>query len=1071
MAESIGTRTIRLDFTKSRIHGRQKEIETLRQSYLRVVDSRKPEIVLLRGYAGSGKSVLAETLRSFVPQGFFLSGKYDEIRSPQPFSAIADAFSTLSDALSKSTEVASIRDDLDRKIGDDLAYLVKLVPSITLLVDVNTTEGAKNNAIEQHNWGFERIKVAFRDFIRVLAKNSITIVLFIDDLQWADASSLELLQFVMTDQKTKGLLFLGAYRDDEVDASHQLGIRLREITKSPYDVAEIEVRSLDVDTVNKMIADITATAASESETQELAMAVHQKTSGNAFFTLQFLGKLQDEQVIFWSDETRSWHWDTEKVLADASADNVVDLVAHKIAGLSEDAADLLKVASCFGSYFYFDLVSALVVKNRPGCDEEAVHQALAKALNRLVMEGLVVQRDEDFRCVFAHDKVQQGAYALIEDETERQRNHLRIGRLLQRLYSVPQVSRDWMYLVYIDQLNRGAGLIENTDDRVKLALENLEAATKVVSQAAFAHASRYLKYGLSLMDGLDGWTNYYELQLDLQSTLAEVLYCVGDLEACEECCDEVTSHAKRVQDKFRVYITKIDALGSGLKLEDAISFGFEVLRDLGVPFPKRPNQSLVLFNFFTTSMKLRGKTDEEILGLPVISDEIKLFAMDIISSLLMHAYPMDKDAEIGIMTMRLIQITLKYGLSKHSSRAFAAWAYLQGSLFYFDEAMRFGKLASKFATRFENPACEGRCLLTNSCFVWHLKRPMYENLDSLLKSHQYGMEYGDICSGSLAAGCYTMMYFYSGLPLGRLLKDADAFSDQQQRYKQAAGEPLVVVAHQAALNLMGFAADPVKLTGTAMDQDEYLSEANNANTQKIKIQTLYMVLIMVACYFDDFKVAGEAAEKLWNSQQKVDGPNFYIPSYLMFKSLVCLQNWSTTNERKFKKHARLSLKELEKWEQSGANNIRHRLLLLQAENEALKPNHNPEIVKVMFDEAISMARRSGFNHDVALFNERAGRYLTKQLQPQSAFQYLKRSALQYAQWEARGKVEHMLSKYFFTKLGSKDADWLDGQPMDPADPKTVSDSKSSVYGMGIRRSREPIDASNRLSQLQETGER
>ena len=1046
-----------LDFNKSRIHGRQREIKILRESFSRVVDSRKPEIVFLRGSAGSGKSVLAETVKLVVPSGFFFAGKYDEIRSPQPFSAIVDALSTIMNALRNCTDVGAIRNDLQCKIGDDLLYLKQLIPSITTFVDLTLGEAAAVE-MKHKNWRFERIKVAFRDFICVLARNDITIALFLDDLQWADVSSLQLLQFVLTDCRLKGLFFVGAYRENAIHTSRQLAIRVRDIqTKSPFLVAVIDVQNLDVDTVNSLIADLFAST--PFATKPLASVVHQMTDGNAFHTLQFLRMLEDEQLLYWSADEHSWKWKLHKIKGSVAIEGVVELVRTKIARLPKDAQDLLTVASCFGSSFNYDLVAALISKDREdcdkNCDKNVVRKGLEVASEMAVAKGLLIRRRGQSKCMFTHDKVQQGAYSLIEDKKLRQLMHLRIGRLLRRLHAIPTATREWMFLAFVDQLNRGRALIDDEKERLELAQLNLDAAKRVIAQSSFSSARRYVLCGLDLLDDLNGWVNHYALQLDMQSTLAEILYCFGDMEESVESCDIVMVQAKCIEDKHRVYIVKLDALGSNLRMLDALSFGFEVLRELGEGFPRRPNQFHICLNFVKTSRLLKGRTDQSLLNIPVMTDKSKLFVLDLISAMIEHAYPLNKDYEVSLLCMRVIQLTLKYGLSKHGSRAFSVWAYFQGRFFEFQEASRFANIASTLDERFKNPACEGRTILTNTCFVSHQTMQLQDQLDPFLKAHQYGMEYGDICHAALAAGCYLLTLFLCGRPLSQLVEDAEAFEYQVRRYRQVTGECMILLAHQAALNLMGQSENPTKLSGSVMDQDVYLN-SDDSNTVRVQVQTLWLFLLIVSCVYDDLEVAGLADENLWKLKCGVDGSNFYMPAYLMTMSLVSWDVWKTAKQRKFKRQSRSHFKELEQWANKEACNTKHKMILLRAEREGWKAGQQPVSVKVLYDEAIALAKRSGFTHDLALANERAGKFFLRVGEKDQALLYFRRAIIHYGEWEAYGKADQMVQKYFTELNGEEEPPWFQTgcnyKLSKHGNSYTTRESKgSSHYGMGIRR--------------------
>lgn len=1045
---------------------------------------------LLKGYAGVGKTVLAETVREHVEPGYFLYGKYDEIRPPQPFYGFVDAFSALHETLERRDDLSAIRNDVECKIGEDFLFLRDLCPRIIDVLDVDRitsssqqqdASSSQQDAFVQRNWVFERMKVALRDFIRVLAKHGATIALVIDDLQWADASSLELLQYLLTDKRVKGLLFVGVYRDYEnvAEASPQLQIRMREILdKSPFQQTHIEVKNLSENGVNDVIADVLALA--PGVTQALAHAVFGKTRGNAFHTLQFLGRLKDDYLVY-RGENGEWDWHLEDIRSDTREYNVEALVSHQMVRFDDSTKVLLRVASCFGSHFYINVVDDIVRQMHQERGDQGTHstfqgqrdeshhedgaeelfpQEWKEVLDNLIHKGLV--RGEVGKYLFTHDKVRQAAYNLFEDNNVRLSMHRRIGIHLQNLHNNSETRQEWMFLASVDQLNLGCELTtEEEQQLLKFAKLNLRAAKIVSERAAFAPALDYLNKGVEMLRGMDGWNHHYKMQLQMQSARAQVLYCIGNMDECEECCDEVIDHARKPKDKHEVWIVKIDALGSSLKFSDALHFGFQVLRDLGEKFPRKPRKQHLILAFLRTSLLLRGKTDNDLLGLRDMKDHSKLCALEVISSLAMHAFPFNKEVEVGLLIIRMIQITLKHGLSKHSSRAFSAWAYLQGSFFKFEESLRFARLADKLVVHARShfragKDCEGRSVLTNSVFVWHLREALSKQFDHLLKSHQFGMETGDIVHASLAAGCYTMAYFFSGCPLGRLLEDAKVFEEQQKRYKQAAGAPLVVVYHQAALNLMGQSANPVVLTGDAMNQEEYLRSLN-ANTARIKVQTLWLGLLIVSSLYGDTQVAGETAEQLWKFRTKVDGPSFYIPGYLMFMSIACLDFWRNSGQRKFKKQSRLHLKELETWVKKEAANTKHKLLLLQTEHEVVKQDRSPAQIKVLYDDAIYHANRAGFTQDAAFACERAGKFFRGEGDSVKGYYYLRRATEFYFAWEAWGKTRQMLQTHWGVNAEHQQApEWIHQGMRATRQRNLAPPAPPSVWGMGIRERPQPM---------------
>ena len=778
----------RLDFAKSRLYGRDHEIDLLHGAYERVKSTGETEVVLLSGPSGSGKSALAtRALRGVVPSAHLLVGKYDELRSPKPFSAITDAFSALcmSLAISNDDTTSVIAKELKSRMEDDLSYLRSLLPNLDTLCGENDLDDGKRLSLQSsrqvaNKWSFERIKVAFRDFIRIVSKHSTAIALFLDDMQWADTGSLDLLEFFFRDELTRGILFVGAYRDDEVNQSHPLHFHIRTIRqRSPFNIQDIKVGNLDVNSTNLLIADLIdeASSSSSNRTIPLSEVVHHKTHGNAFFTVQFLRMLQDTKLLVFSVETFRWEWDIDRIAGDTSiADNVVDLINSKIGTLSTFTEQFLKIAACFGSYFQLDVVADLLEKENEASGKypEPTKLLVDKAVKELVEEGLIIHRADSLHFRFAHDRVQEAAYALVPDGVEKEQLHLRIGKLLQEIFDPSDPTRHWVQLVFVDQLNRSIDLIADEESRLQLARYNLEVATKVASQSAFTPAARYLKSGLKLLDGLDGWVNHHDLQLNLETSLAEVAYSIGDVETCSKCISTVLARARCTEDKYRAFIVHIDLLGSQDKINQAVDFGFSVLRELGERIPRKVNQFHVIKLLLKCGRLAKGMSDEDFLALPTMTDKKKLFTLKIMSKLNTYCFLARRVAENGLISLRPFQMSLEHGLSKYSAHALSVYSYVLATRFRVDDVHRFGCLALEISKKYPSRSVDVQTLNAVHSLCIHLRKPLHSSLDGILKAYQYGMEAGDLHHAGLASGIYAMMYFYCGLPLAPLVEDAEA---------------------------------------------------------------------------------------------------------------------------------------------------------------------------------------------------------------------------------------------------------------------------------------------------------
>ena len=1011
----------RLHFSPSKLHGRDDETQLLRDAYKRVKETRIPELVFLKGTAGTGKSALAScSLQDVVEDGFLVSGKFNQLQSPQPLSAIVDAFSSLCKTLAlRNDDCANIvKRDLNYIMKDDGAFLTKVLPAAKMLL---TTKKKKKKTRKEDGeavgskWSFERVKVALRDFIRIATNNKSTaIALLIDDLQWADTGSLELLESFFCDPQTEGLLFVGTYRHNKVDHGHPLMIHMRDIqAHSPFRLHEVLVDNLSVDTVNQLIAD--ATKSKPEWTLPLAKVVHQKTNGNAFFTVQFLSMLQDSGRLFFSTTSFCWCWDLDAISGDTSiADNVVDLITNKIENLPKATAAFLKVAACFGSYFDLDVVSKLFLNegDEPELIERMRVDELDEAVKEVEEQGLVSRREGSSKYKFVHDKVQQAAYSLIPEDTTKQKLHLHIGRLLQRLHNPADPDRTWMFLVFVNQLNRSMDLITEERSRVQLARYNLEVATKVAYRSAFFPACRYLEAGLCLVKGLDGWNRYYNLLLRLYSSLAEVAYCIGDNKRRSESVSMVLKHAKSVEDKYRVFEVRMDSLGSHHDVNRGVDFGLAVLRELGVKLPRKIRKFHLYKVFWQCRKRVKQMNDEDLLALPVLTDKKIMFALRIMSSVSTYAWLAKRQDEYGYLSLLIFLMSMRDGLNVYSSYGFAVYGHAMGSFLNVDEAYRFGLLALEISKRFHSRSNDSRTYITVSCFLLHLRTSLQHCLDWLLKAHQCGMETGQLYHASLASGTYAMVYFYCGLPLQPLIEDASAFSQQVARYNHTTSLHVVFGFHQAALNLVGQCQNPSVLSGEAFDQDEYLVlpiVKENLN----QLLTVWVIAQMVSFIYNDMDVSCAMAEKVWKYRQtQIDGTIVHAPSMAMFNHLCALFMWRKKQRRRFKRVARKQLAEVESWVKKKVLNIQHKLLLMQAEDKAVSNKHNRDEVKKLYDDSIAMAARTGFPNDGALAAERAGQYFLQAGETELAMDYLTRSRSLYRSWGALGKVNQMSNTYY-----------------------------------------------------------
>ena len=536
-----------------KLYGREREIETLLAAFDRVVTSGRLELVLVSGYSGIGKSAVVNELHKALvpPRGLFASGKFDQYRRDIPYATLAQAFrSLIRRLLGKSeAELQHWRDRFRQALDPNGLLIVDLVPELKLIIGAQppVPELAPQDAQN-------RFQLVFRRFIEVFARPEHPLALFLDDLQWLDAATLDLIEHLLTHAEVRHLLLVGAYRDNEVSPSHSLLRTLGTIRKAGGRIQEIVLAPLGLDGIGQLVAD--AIHSEPERTRPLAQLVEEKTGGNPFFAIQFLTALAEEGLIAFDPIAQAWQWDIGRIRARRYTDNVVDLMTGKLKRLSATTQDALKKLACLGNVA--DIATLALVH---GKTEDAMHSALQEA----VRAGLVFREDRTYR--FLHDRIQQAAYSLIPDE-QRADLHLSIGRALLASMTADELTEHLFDVA--NQFNRGAARPIDRDEKPQVAAIDLRAGRKARASAAFESACVYLASGMALLDERD-WSSQYELMFSLRLERAECEFLAGNFDTAEQLIVELLQRGISKVDQAAVYHLKI--LLHTVKSENAASRG------------------------------------------------------------------------------------------------------------------------------------------------------------------------------------------------------------------------------------------------------------------------------------------------------------------------------------------------------------------------------------------------------------------------------------------------------------------------------------------------------------------
>ncbi|HMF36504.1 MAG TPA: serine/threonine-protein kinase PknK, partial [Isosphaeraceae bacterium] len=469
-----------------KLYGREREIDALLAAFDRVVANGTPELVLVSGYSGIGKSSVVNELHKVLvpPRGLFASGKFDQYKRDIPYATLAQAFQSLVRPLlgQSEAELGRWRNALSEALGPNGQLIVNLVPALELVIGKQPSVPDLPPRDAQN-----RFQMVFRRFLGVFARPEHPLALFLDDLHWLDTATLDLLEHLVTHSEVRHLLLVGAYRDNEVGPAHPLLRTLEAIRKAGAHVQEIVLTPLGLDDVGRLVAD--ALRCEPERVRPLAQLVHEKTGGNPFFAIQFFTALAEEGVLAFDTVAPAWQWNIDRIRARNYTDNVVDLMAGKLKRLSATTQEALKQVACLGN------VAEIATLNLVhGESEEAMHAALWEAVHA----GLVLHQESAYK--FPHDRIQQAAYSLIPEE-HRAEVHLRIGHVLRSSLTADGLAEHLFDVA--NQLNRGAALLSDRDEKAQVATINLRAGRKAKASAAYSSACVYLAAGMALLDESD----------------------------------------------------------------------------------------------------------------------------------------------------------------------------------------------------------------------------------------------------------------------------------------------------------------------------------------------------------------------------------------------------------------------------------------------------------------------------------------------------------------------------------------------------------------------------------------
>ena len=971
-----------------KLYGRDREVEMLLAAFDRVAGQNRTELVLVSGYSGVGKSSIVNELHKALvpPRGIFAAGKFDQYKRDVPYATLAQAFQTLIRQIlgRKESEIAYWRSALLEALGSNGQLVINLIPEIELIIGAQQPV-ADLSPQEAH----ARFQLLFRRFLGVFARPEHPLALFLDDLQWLDAGTLMLFEYLVTEPDVRHVIFIGAYRDNEVDPTHPLARTIERLQTGGAKIQNIVLQPLTQNDVSQLVAE--SLCGEPERVDSLARLIFEKSDGNPFFTIQFVSELEEEGLLSFDSNAAAWQWDIDRIRAKGYTDNVVDLMVGKLNRFPNATQESLKQLACLGNSAEFELLRTVYKDS-----EEKMHDHLWEA----VRGGLVFRSENSY--LFLHDRVQEAAYSLIPAEL-RSQAHLRIGRILAN--NTPPERLEETVFDIVNQLNRGSYLIADVIEREQAAELNLIAGRRAKSSAAFASALKYLHAGSSLLSEKT-WDCNYELIFSIESLLAECEVLTAEMVSAENRLTMLAQRARSRHDFAVVTRLQLTLYTTLDRSDRAIEVFLDYLRRNGTEWLPHPTREDVMLEYHRVWSLLGNRQIEDLVDLPLLEDPDVLDMLDVFTDIVHPAMFYDENLST-LVACRMVCLSLEYGNCDASCFGYVWFGMFTGPrLDNYKNGFRFGQLGYELVEKRNLMRHQARTYISFGTFTpW--ARHAKEGRDLIRRTFEVAYRTGDLTFSAYSWHSLITNYLTVGDPLLEVQSEAE----KSLAFNKKAGFGLVVENAGAQLGLIRTLRGLTSTFG-CFDTDDY-NEADTehrfaSNTALVLSEFFYWTRKLQARFLaGDYAKAVEASLKahklLWPAASQVETGDFRF-----FAALARAAAWNSASSEGRRVHLdalKDHHRQLEVWAQHCPANFGTRTALVSAEvarieGRLLDAEH-------LYETAIRSAQENGFVHCEAVANECAAQFYSARSFTKIAHVYLRDARHCYLRWGADGKVQQL----------------------------------------------------------------
>ncbi|MCL6259022.1 AAA family ATPase [Aquiflexum sp. TKW24L] len=973
------------------LYGRENQVRQLNETFQRVMEDEKI-LMLVYGNSGVGKSVLVEQLyRPVIKEGgFFLSGKFDQLRTDVPYFAFSQALGRLVNQilLLNEKDLAHWKHELSRLLHPIGRVLFDIIPGLEKLLESEPELPVLNGVEAQLRFNY-----AMSNLFQAFSDSGKPLVIFIDDLQWSDLSSLNLMRNILSNKDLTNILIIGAYRDNEITTGHLFLQFKMEIEKLGILPEEIHLDNLQYEDIQRLVTN--TLGKSKSALDELVKIVDKKSGGNALFVNQFLKAIYKNEMLHYDSVESAWKWDTEKLMGYNVEGDIVNLFLETIKKLPSECITVLKLASCMGNKFG---LGELAIITKGG--KNKVYQDLKPALD---LDLIIESRDGYL--YFVHDRVQQAFYSL-NDELGKREYHLKIGRLL--LESTDEEDLRESIFDIVNQFNFAKELISDPLESKRLCELNVIAGQRSQSATAYSLALQYYENAIALT-GSKEWNSDPDFSFSVFFKGAEAAYQSNNQERFGQLTQILDKNVVDKVNKLKLAILKIKNANIKNDQQLVIDIGLKALKEIDYNPKKNPSKIDFLAGFFFTSYMLRKFSLDDIAKLPKNTDQSIILSMEILSYLAFASYflaPMS----VPLYIFKMFRMTLKHGLSPNSPFVIVVFGYINIVFMNkIDKGLDLAQLGYKLSEILTDEENGTKVRANFHIFISFWLMPMSKTLPDLEDSFKRGLQTGEFEFNSLNALMIMFNQFFSGEPVENMIKRGELLTKQMTPLNQSLQIERVKMFRQVAISLVDGVSDYSKIKGEILDEDKL--DFPDGPVSSSYYGNLYELKKVVAIIFNKNELAYQNSVKQKPYLVSVIGTmGEYL--YYFYENICISLIYHSRNGEEQKKLLKTVKKNIEKFKKylvHNEDNFIHRLEMMKAEYHWLL--NDMDLVVKHFSNAIRYARKNKFIHDEAMAWERFGVFYQSQNQSEVAQFYFSNAYKAYSKWGAKAKLEQMKEMY------------------------------------------------------------